>query len=79
MKLEVGKTYGCASGYPPITIVKRTAKTVTVTNNKGRSFWRMRIRIDQDGNEYVTDCSVPKSWRDTFTYSAKREEEEWFA
>ena len=73
MKLEVGKTSGCAeSGSPSVTVLKRTSRTVTVTN--GSHVWRMLIRIDQDGNEYTVDSSVPPNWRDSYRWSAKWEE-----
>ena len=70
MKFEVGKSYYAAdSGYDPITIVRRTAKSVLVNN--GTNTWRMYIREDQDGNEYVCDSTAGPKWRGAFTYSAK--------
>lgn len=67
---EVGRTYEPADrSYDPITILSRTEKTVTVTN--GRTTWKMLIRHDEDGHEYVIDSSVPKKWRDAFTYKSK--------
>lgn len=75
MKFEVGHLYyPYDSGFDPIVILRRTEKTVWVTN--GGVKWRMRIWTDEDGNEYVTDSSVPVKWRDAFTYSAKWKGEE---
>lgn len=72
MKFEVGKQYECSdSGFDPITITKRTDKTVWVNN--GHAAWKMRIWLDENGDEFVTDSSVPKKWRNAFTYSAKWE------
>lgn len=69
MKFVVGKTYSWLdSGYDPITVISRTEKTIRVTN--GHSPWRMRIKIDDDGNEYVIDSSVPKSYYLQFTCKA---------
>ena len=69
---EVGKSYEAYdTGYSPITILRRTDKTVWVTN--GSVQWKMRIRTDRSGNEIVTDSSVPPKWRDAFTYNSKWE------
>lgn len=71
-KFETGKTYGwCAGEYDPIKILRRTQKSVVVTN--GSSTWRMIIKIDADGNEFVVDSSVPKRWQSSFTCSAQWE------
>jgi len=65
---EVGKTYEwMESGYDPITVLKRTNKSIKVTN--GRNEWRMLVRVDDKG-EYVVDSSVPPHWRDVFTARA---------
>lgn len=67
---EVGKTYEAYdSGYDPITITRRTDKTVWAKNTTTE--WRMRVKHDANGNEIVTDSSVPPKWRDAFTYSSK--------
>lgn len=72
MKFEVGKSYEpYGSEYDPIKIIRRTVKTVWVDN--GSTQWRMRVKTDEDGNEYVADSSVPLNWRDAFTYNAKWE------
>lgn len=73
-KFEVGKTYEANErDYEPITIIRRTDKTVWVKNSN--CAWMMRIWLDGDGNECVTDSTVPKKWRVAFTYSAKWEQE----
>ena len=71
-KFEVGKTYEpYQDEFDAITIIRRTDKTVWVNN--GQCEWRMRIKHDWDGNEYVVDSSVGSKWRDAFTFSAEWE------
>lgn len=71
-QFEVGKRYEWNQGdWGSITVLRRTQKSITATN--GGSTWRMLIRRDTDGNEYVVDSSVPQKWRDAFTCSAKWE------
>ena len=76
-KFEVGKMYENADrGFDPIEIIRRTAKTVTVKHyysDHTWHTWRMLIRIDKDGNEYLVDSTLPKSWRNLLPYSAKWE------
>lgn len=56
-KFVVGKSYRWADPGPdPFTVLKRTEKTITVTN--GGNTWRMLVRIDKDGNEWVRDSSM---------------------
>ena len=56
-QFEVGKTYGWADcGFDPFTVLSRTEKTIKVTN--GVNTWRMRIRHDEDGDEWVRDSSM---------------------
>jgi hypothetical protein len=63
----VGKEYyPYGDGFPPITILKRTKKSIVVNN--GSTTWMMRIKVDANGNEYATDSSVPQKWRECFTY-----------
>ena len=70
-KFEVGKSYEPNDpGFDPVTVVKRTEKMIQIKNDRGTT-WRMRIRVDEDGNEYVADSSVPKGWRHMLTYQAK--------
>ena len=73
MKFEVGKTYEWYQReYGSITVLRRTDKSITVTN--GGSTWWMKIRTDEDGNEFVIDSTVPMKWREAFTCSATWEE-----
>lgn len=66
---EVGKVYEWYQrDYGTVKIVKRTPKCVWVTN--GINTWRMKLRTDEYGNEYVVDSTVPSRWRDAFTCSA---------
>ena len=59
-KFEVGKTYTWADiCYDPFTVIRRTEKTITVTN--GVNTWRMLIRHEEDGQEYVRDSSMGRS------------------
>lgn len=68
--LEVGKSYYPADhGYDPIEVIRRTPKCVIVRNWSGTT-WRMLVRTDKDGVEYVTDSCVPQNWRREFTYRA---------
>ena len=67
---EVGKSYYAAdSCLDPITVIKRNPKSLTVTNNNGRTTWRMLIRV-LEGVEYVMDSSLPKRYRDRGVYAA---------
>ena len=69
-QFEVGKKYEWYQReYGEIEVLRRTKKCVVVTN--GGSTWRMVIRKDEDGEEYVVDSSVPEKWRDSFTCCAK--------
>ena len=68
---DVGHSYEANDrGFDPIKILRRTPKYVVVTTN-GRHTWRMLVRIDDRGDEYVVDSSVPKKWQDVMTYQAK--------
>lgn len=59
-KFEVGKSYDWADiSFDPFTVLRRTEKTITVTN--GSNTWRMLIRHDEDGMEYVRDSSMGRS------------------
>lgn len=74
-QFKVGKLYGTGdASIPPIRILKRTAKMVQVENADG-VVWRMRIRVDQYGQEYVTESTVPAKWRECFRFSTIYEEE----
>lgn len=72
-KFEEGKSYEwMESGFGLIKVIKRTKKTILVDN--GSNTWRMLIRVDQTGTEYVTDSSVPELYRDVFTCYASHDE-----
>ena len=72
-RFEVGKMYDCVGhGFDPVEIIRRTAKMVTVKPYLSNHTWRMLIRIDKDGNEYLVDSTLPKSWQRFVFYSAKR-------
>lgn len=69
-RFEVGNEYfPYAREYDPITVVRRTEKTIWVRGAAGNT-WMMRIRKDANGNEYATDSTVPTRWREAFTYEA---------
>lgn len=69
---EVGKEYEASDpGIDTIIVMKRTDKTVLVKNSTTGTAWRMHIKHDRDGNEILIDSSVPKSWREAFTYSSR--------
>ena len=68
-RFKVGKSYepyGC--GFDPIKVIRRTEKTIWVDN--GTNQWRMRVKTNMAGDEYVVDSVVPVRWRDAFTYFA---------
>lgn len=68
-KFVVNREYSpYQSEYEPIIIMRRTEKTIWVSNRS--CAWLMRIKRDKDGNEFAVDSSVPKKWRDAFTYFA---------
>lgn len=59
-KFEVGKTYTWADTcYDPFTVISRTEKTITVRNSSNT--WRMLVRHDEDGMEFVRDSSMGRS------------------
>lgn len=73
-RFEVGKKYEWYQAeYGWIEVLKRTPKCIVVTN--GGSTWRMIVKLDKDGFEYVRDSSVPMKWRDAFTCSARWEKD----
>ena len=74
-KFEVGKEYEAYQReYGTIKIVRRTEKTIWVVTNVGIEFF-MRVKIDPNGDEYAVDSTVPKKWRDAFTYRPEYEVE----
>lgn len=70
MKFIVGyEYYPDGDGFDPIRVLKRTEKTMWVTN--GNDSWRMRIRTDDAGREYASDSSNRAKWyRAALTYRA---------
>lgn len=68
-KFEVGKSYECANfHYKPIKILSRTKKNVIVDN--GDESWGARVRIDNEGDEYIQKSSTLLRYRGIETYSA---------
>ena len=72
---EVGKFYEFNENrFPPLEILKRTDKTIWVSNESHS--WMMRIHHDVDG-EYAVDSAdvraCGKKYRDDFTVHSKRE------
>ena len=60
------------SSFGGVTVERRTNRTIFVVNHNGVRF-RMRIKVDENGNEYAVDSSVPAKWRMAFSYYADRE------
>lgn len=70
-KFEVGKWYEWRDrGYDPIKVMSRTDKSIVVNN--GTNQWRMFVKIDDEGCEYVVDSKVPSRWRWENTCSCKQ-------
>lgn len=66
----VGKKYRpYQREFTPAKVIRRTSATIFCEDVNGVKF-SMRVRKDADGNEYAVDCSVPKAWRDAYTYNA---------
>lgn len=71
-KFIVGKWYDAYDHtFPSIKVLKRTPKMIEVENEITLIKYRMKIHLDADGNEYAVDSSVPKRWREAFTYNSK--------
>jgi hypothetical protein len=67
---KVGKKYKpYQTDFAPAKIIRRTEKTIFCEDVNGIKF-SMRVHKDANGNEYAVDCSVPKAWRDAYTYEA---------
>ena len=60
-----------ANEFENIRVIRRTAKTITVEGTEGDVRWMMRVKTDEDGNEYAVDSKVPTKWREAFTYKAE--------
>lgn len=70
-KFEVGKSYEWYQRENgSVEVLRRSAKFITVRNDFGNS-WRMLIRVDENGDEFAIDSTVPSKWRDAFTVSAE--------
>lgn len=70
-KFEVGCVYTpYAREFEPIRVISRTEKTITAQGVECGVQWRMRVRTDEDGNEFAVDSKVPQKWRTAFTYGA---------
>ena len=66
----VGKSYYPRyRSYDPVTVIRRTPKCIVVRGGSGNT-WRMFIKHDNDGTEFVVDSCVPTRWRDALTYCA---------
>lgn len=52
-----------------IKVIRRTEKTIFCEDADKVTF-SMRVHKDANGNEYAVDGSVPKAWRDAYTYEA---------
>lgn len=66
----VGKAYDWAErGFDPFTVLSRTAKTITVCN--GTNVWKMLVRTDENGSEWVRDSSEPRYAQDMFVSKAE--------
>ena len=71
-KFEVGKSYECANfRLKPIKILSRTKKNLVVDN--GDESWGARVRIDNEGDEYIQKSSTILRYRGIETYSASWE------
>lgn len=68
-RFEVGCSYYDADHrFNPVTVTKRTDKTIWVTN--GSSSWMMRILGGGNYGEYAKDSSLPKAYRCMCMYHA---------
>ena len=75
-KFETGKSYrpyDC--NFDPIIVDRRTDKTIFVHTELGVA-WKMRIWVNENGDECVTDSTVPRKWRTAFTYNSRFPEED---
>ena len=77
-RFEVGGLYGAYdSAVPGVKVLKRTAHTITVqvyddTYENPYFGPAFTMRTKQYGNhEEATDSSVPRAWRECYTYSTR--------
>lgn len=74
-KFEVGCSYMRAdSGFDPVTVLRRTEKTIWVRDT--RSTWAMRIRHDEHGNEFAVESEIRDRDRYTMCFDARWKERE---
>lgn len=67
---EIGHEYEATEpSMSHIKIIGRTRNFINVENDFGNQF-RMKIRTDDDGDEYAYDSSVGAAWREAATYKA---------
>ena len=70
-RFEVGKKYyPYQREYGAVKVVRRSDYYIWCKNSSGVTF-RMKIRYEINGDEYAIDSTVPKKWRDAFTYEAR--------
>ena len=75
-QFEVGKVYRRNdTGFDPVMVTRRTKKTVWVRHVVIGNTWFMRVRHDENGNEYAVDYEVPRSYRDSMAFHANNVEE----
>ena len=68
-KFEAGKSYKWyQEEYGGFKVLRRTPRTITASNDEAT--WRMYTIIDDNGDEWVIDNRVPRTWREAFTCSA---------
>lgn len=68
-KFEIGKEYTpYAPEFDAVRVIARTTKTIRVKTEWAE--WTMRVRIDENGNEFAVDSKAPRAWRDAFVYYA---------
>lgn len=74
-QFEVGQTYYRNDrGFDPVTVTKRTAKTIWVQDTSGHQ-WSMRVRHNEHGSEYACDYQIPERNRTLMGFSAANKEE----
>lgn len=72
---EVGKIYAHNDcGFDPVQCVKRTDKSVWMKYYYG-SVYRMKIRTNDDGNEWTVDTKMPKRYWDVMAIQSNHVED----
>ena len=68
-EFEVGKRYECANMHlPPITVLSRTNKNMTVFD--GKQEWGTRIYIDDEHDEWCRKSEQKVGYKGIYTYSS---------